>query len=385
LFADETNFQKFLAGEDYSYGLADVSDHEFEARWDSVLQAIKALVSSGELQEGLVVELPAVPHNFLRNPPLVEGEWLDRYVVTLAEWGARLQGKDYQLQEPEDSHPLAWYRVVDPETGAEADVEVLKQTWQRTEKHLGRFPGRTWDIRGRTYFHFQDYLRWRGRRAKGDHHSGLRRGLVLSSWNRWVNDSQRNGTTTLEGVKVSHLCGYLEGYQYHLCRDLAEIAEERRRRESLLEALRGWKPGSRSDDRYRRRIAWWREMAGDFLGELYSLRQAAETISQRYFDGYQALFPSRAGDFAKLVKCIEELVEGYNQDFANEPEPRTGSSQQGLPVIKPSNLIDGAALEKAVSPGARQHIGFFVDMAKAEALDAIGEQQRAVELMDQHV
>src|SRR5919106_1984750 len=164
LFSDETEFQKFLAREDYSYGLADVSDHEFETRWDSVLQAIKALVSSGAVQEGVVVELPTVPHNLLRDAPLVEGYGLDRYVGALAEWGARLQAKGYQLQEPEDSHPLAWYLMVDPDTGAEADLMVLKQIWQRTEKHLSRFPGRTRDIRGRPYLHFQDYSRWRGRR-----------------------------------------------------------------------------------------------------------------------------------------------------------------------------------------------------------------------------
>ncbi|HZA24144.1 MAG TPA: hypothetical protein VFA32_16335, partial [Dehalococcoidia bacterium] len=70
LFSDETEFQKFLASEDYSYGLADVPDQEFETRWDSVFQAIKALVSSGEIQEGVVVELPTVPHNLFRDAPL---------------------------------------------------------------------------------------------------------------------------------------------------------------------------------------------------------------------------------------------------------------------------------------------------------------------------
>jgi hypothetical protein len=94
LFGEEAGFQKFLAGEDYSYGLADVPDQEFEARWDSVFQGIKALVESGAVQEGLVVELPTVPHNLLRDAPLVDGVWVDRYVVALAEWGARLQGKD---------------------------------------------------------------------------------------------------------------------------------------------------------------------------------------------------------------------------------------------------------------------------------------------------
>jgi hypothetical protein len=375
LFSDETEFQKFLASEDYSYSLADVPDQGFEARWDSVLQAIKALVSSGEVHEGVVVELPTVPHNLFRDAPLVEGVWLDQYVVVLAEWGARLQAKGYQLQELEDSHPLAWYRVVDPDTGAEADAGALKQLWQRTENHLGRFPGRTRDIHGRPYLHFQDYIRWRGRKAKGDLRSGLGRGLVLASWNQWLAANGGEGSASLEGVKVSCLSSYLEGYRYRLCWDSADEVEEKRRRESLLEDLRGWKPGSRSDDRYRRRLSWWREMAEDFLGELYCLRSAADTISQRYFDGRQVLFPSKAGDFAKLVDCMEELVEAYNEDCANEFGQETR-----LP-----NLIEIAALLEAVAPVARQHTAFLVDMAKAEVLDAMGENYAAVGLLDQHM
>jgi hypothetical protein len=116
-FLEEGEFQRFLAGEDYSYGLADVPDPEFEVRWDSVFHGIKALVASGAVQEGIVVELPAVPHNLLRDAPLVEGVWLDRYPITLTEWCARLQGKGYLLQEPENSHPLAWYRAVEPDPG----------------------------------------------------------------------------------------------------------------------------------------------------------------------------------------------------------------------------------------------------------------------------
>jgi hypothetical protein len=385
LFADETDFQKFLAGEDYSYGLADVSDDEFETRWDSVLQAIKALVSSGEVQEGVVVELPTVPHNLLRDALLVEGEWLDRYVVKLAEWGTRLQAKGYQLQEPEDSHPLAWYRVVDPETGAEADVMVLKQIWQRTEKHLGRFPGRTREIQGRSYLHFQDYIRWRGRKARAGVESNLRRGLVLSSWNQWVADNGDGGVVRLECVKVGRFNCYLEGYRYRLCWDKDEVTEERRGRESLLLGLRGWKPGSRSDERYRRRIDAWKDMAQRFLCELYSLRQAADAISLRYFDEHQLLFPSGARDFAKLVECIEELVEGYNWDFASQYGQKTGPAPKGLPEVNPPDFINTADLEEAVAPGVRQHIASLVDMAKAEALDAMGENQAAVAVIDRHV
>ena len=34
--------------------------------------------------------MPSVPHQFLQEAPLVNGEWIDGYIVELAEWGARL-------------------------------------------------------------------------------------------------------------------------------------------------------------------------------------------------------------------------------------------------------------------------------------------------------
>jgi hypothetical protein len=195
-----------------------------------------------------------------------------------------------------------------------------------------------------------------------------------------VDDSGRNGTAALEGVKVSRLSSYLEGYRYFVCRDPEEIAEEECRREALLEDLLGWKPGSRSDNRYWRRVAWWREMAEDFLGELYSLRHATDAISQRYFDGGQVPFPVVAEEFIRLIGCLEGLVVEYN-----ESSQETRSVRDGLEVAKSPNFIDTSALAEAVAPAARQHTAFLVDMAKAEALDAMGENQMALQLIDGHV
>jgi hypothetical protein len=162
-----------------------------------VYHGIKALVASGDVEEGVVVELPTVPHALLRDAPLGEGEWLNRYAVALAEWGARLQNKGYVLHEPEDSHPMAGYRVVDPATGAKVDATVAKQVWAQTQKPLAGFPGRTRDIQGQSYIHSQDYLRWRGRKARGDLQSGLRQGLVHGCWNEWVSTRGRDGEAVL--------------------------------------------------------------------------------------------------------------------------------------------------------------------------------------------
>ncbi len=81
-------------------------------------------------------------------------------------------------------------------------------------EHLAGFPGRTRVIDERLYLSFADYLKWRGRRNKGDLESGMRTGLVVSSWNQWVEEHNGRGVVTLAGMHVSKLRCYLDGYQY---------------------------------------------------------------------------------------------------------------------------------------------------------------------------
>jgi hypothetical protein len=107
LFVDRDAYHAFRAGQDYSYGLADVGDEEFEARCDSVEQAIRELVEAGVVEEGKVVRLEKVPNPFLQDAPLVEGEWIDRHVVELAEWGAGMKATGFQRRWADDDHPLA--------------------------------------------------------------------------------------------------------------------------------------------------------------------------------------------------------------------------------------------------------------------------------------
>jgi hypothetical protein len=118
---------------------------------------------------------------------------------------------------------------------------------------------------------------------------------------------------------------------------------------------------------------------------VYSLRQAADGISQRYFDDHQVLFPSCAGEFTKLVERLEELVEGYNEEFANESAQDSSPAQEGIPTAECSAFIDTAALDVAVVPGARQLNAFLVNMARAEALDTLGENIAALAIMELHI
>ena len=274
LFEDAESFQKFLDGEDYSYGLADVPDAEYDEHYEAIVSAIK-----GVAKQGIVVDMPSVPHQFLQEAPLVNGEWIDGYIVELAEWGARLVEKGLLLEESGDYHPMAWKRIINQEHGSEACAAVSMKLWQQTRKRLAAFPGSTRVIDERQYLNFADYLKWRGRRNKGDLKSGMRRGLVVSSWNQWVESQGGEGVATLAGVASGILDCYLDGYRYRVCRNAGELAEEVSRRESLLESVQVGKPDSSNDERFRQRVEHWKISALGFLPEIYILSLRVYSIA----------------------------------------------------------------------------------------------------------
>ena len=381
LFEDAESFQKFLDGEDYSYGLADVPDAEYDAHYEAIVSAIK-----GVAKQGIVVDMPSVPHQFLQEAPLVDGDWIDGYIVELAEWGARLVEKGLLLEESGDYHPMAWKRIINQEHGSEACAAVSMKLWQQTRKRLAAFPGSTRVIDERQYLNFADYLKWRGRRNKGDLKSGMRRGLVVSSWNQWVESQGGEGVATLAGVASGILDCYLDGYRYRVCRNAGELAEEVSRRESLLESVKVWEPDSSNDERFRQRVEHWKISALGFLPEIYILSRAINSISQRYFEGQDPLFSEVSDGFGQLLALVEKLVNIYNEALAGDIErserlliePGEGQNQSPL-------TIDLAGLVETVQGSAREQVAYLVDMAKADALDLLGETRQAFELVERHV
>ena len=381
LFEDAESFQKFLDGEDYSYGLADVPDAEYDEHYEAIVSAIK-----GVAKQGIVVDMPSVPHQFLQEAPLVNGEWIDGYIVELAEWGARLVEKGLLLEESGDYHPMAWKRIINQEHGSEACAAVSMKLWQQTRKRLAAFPGSTRVIDERQYLNFADYLKWRGRRNKGDLKSGMRRGLVVSSWNQWVESQGGEGVATLAGVAAGILDCYLDGYRYRVCRNAGELAEEVSRRESLLESVQVGKPDSSNDERFRQRVDHWKISALGFLPEIYILSRAINSISQRYFEGQDPLFSEVSDGFGQLLALVEKLVNIYNEALAGDIErserlliePGEGQNQSPL-------TIDLAGLVETVQGSAREQVAYLVDMAKADALDLLGETRQAFELVERHV
>ncbi|MDA1219162.1 MAG: hypothetical protein O2909_06955 [Chloroflexi bacterium] len=335
--------------------------------------------------EGQAVELATVPHAVLRDAPLVDGEWIDSYAVALAEWGARSTQKAYVLEEPDDGHPFAWYRLLDPE-GAEVAIEVRQKLWQQTRKHLAGFPGATKELEGRQYFNWAAYFKWRGRRVKGELTSGLRQGLVVGHWNRWVESKGSDGTAILDGVWVGRLDCHSDGYGYQVYPDADQLAEGSRRRENLLASAGSGNTANREDLRLRSKAQQWKEMAEDYLGELYTLRVSFDSINERYFESQSGLFPGSSHALSQLVEQAKNLVNLYNRNLVAGLElldsAAVGSDAQG-----PENqhTIDLSILQGRTKGTATGQAAYLVDMAKAEALDAMGETDKAIQLVDLYI
>ena len=98
------------------------------------------------------------------------------------------------------------------------------------------------------------------------------------------------------------------------------------------------------------------------------------------------MIPTVAEGFDQLLALVEKLVDIYNEALATDIESlerlliETGDGQDESPLT-----IDLAGLIENAQSAAREHVAYIVDMAKADALDLLGETRQAFELMDRHV
>ena len=152
-----------------------------------------------------------------------------------------------------------------------------------------------------------------------------------------------------------------------------------------MESLQIGKPGE-IEDRFRQRVERWKELALRFVAEIYTLRGAVESINERYFEGLEALLPAVAEGFDDRVTLVEKTVDFFNESLAGDIErlemllAETGDGKDASPFT-----IDLESLVGNVHRAAKERVAYLVDMAKADALDLIGENRQALELVDRHV
>ena len=98
------------------------------------------------------------------------------------------------------------------------------------------------------------------------------------------------------------------------------------------------------------------------------------------------MFPAVAEGFDQLLALVEKTVGIYNEGLADSIEREeilmieAGDGQDKSPLT-----IDLARLVERVQGSAKEQVTHLVDMAKADALDLLGERRQALELVDRHV
>ena len=137
-----------------------------------------------------------------------------------------------------------------------------------------------------------------------------------------------------------------------------------KRRESLLNVL-----GSPKLEQVNGEADFWKQMVGAAFTNLYAFQQAIITIRQRYFDGVALLFPDLDRSLADLIKHTEELMTSFNDQVIKKSEDK----------------INIEALRQNADKIVVDRVSYLVDMAKTEALDAMGENRAAAELIRRHL
>jgi hypothetical protein len=366
LFADRNAYSDFMSGRDFSYGLADVRDEEFNRVVISVVGGLRKLTESGEIQAARQGFLSSVPVPFLRRVPMVNGEWIDRYVVELAEFGSLLLEHGYAIQEGPDTHPLAW-PLISASDGAEADLEAIRAT---AAASVTAFPGRVTSIDGRPFLNVTDYLAWPDRKFRGE--LEFEEGFSLASFNAWAEANKLNRRAELNGVITESIPCAITASSLIVS---ADASLEQTVRAKAIETLLAMSTGRIKAD----------NQLGDFgtyALQILTTKAVIEYIENKYFEGHRVLWKSAADELDRYVKTVHELATYYaERDFANRVS-RAGeksSHARARGDRRRRSELDLDRLKQSIDP--REQAKSLIVQAKAEALHFMGDFQSARELL----
>ena len=83
---------------------------------------------------------------------------------------------------------------------------------------------------------------------------------------------------------------------------------------------------------------------------------------------------------------IGKLVELYNRSLADGLDRLASLVPEGdSQKSDESFCLNPSTLDKLTEKPAQHQVAYLVDIAKVEALDTMGENRKAVELLDRHV
>jgi len=324
--------------------------------------AVHSLIQAGEVKAGVAVELGPIPLECLLLMPLVDGQWIDRYVVELAEFGAILEAGGFTLRVSAGSHRLAPLEIC--QTGEDgklvaADEIVIAQLRQQAAAAVAGFTGRTREIDGRLYLHIDDYRAWAERKLPGD--LKVVAGIVVRSWNDWVDRQGGEGQAELAGTKVRHLIALADRCDFTVGSDPDELLRQRRQRQTINQLTR--RP---PDCSYRDQIV-------GLLLDLFEAEFTITTIKDRWFDGHQILFKELQNKLRDQLDAASELADSYNRllDLGGAPNQTAG----GAGTLPSKIEID--EIRRAAEAGSQMIVAAFREKAESGPRDAIKSSEHA--------
>lgn len=234
-------------GTDYRHGLAGVTDAVYEMVFSHLEGAVAALALEEPLSAGVAAFMPELPFGPapLRHVPLIDRRWIDLDVLVLCEAGALLDEEGMVRLPPADPHPLAWDRFFAPDTDwsdpRPARPEVLSVAVTQVRASLSRCPCKLRVIDGRPHMRVDQYFGWPGRYVTGPLKARRVEGLIVKTWNGWIDQESETGWLEVCGHhigKVDHPCPLTPGKDYRAVAGAQELREALAVRAAALVHLR---------------------------------------------------------------------------------------------------------------------------------------------------
>ena len=142
-------------------------------------------------------------------------------------------------------------------------------------------------------------------------------------------------------------------------------------------------PARGTSGRRTARWAAWRAAVASLIGSLYIAEEARAYLERRYLDGYAALFPEAVDDWQATCASSAERLAGVGRCRSDSPRSTdAGHSRTHASHRSTINLrqLRAAARDRAPEPAAS-----MVDVARAAALDALGDTDGAATIADRRV
>jgi hypothetical protein len=266
---------------------------KLEEQLSALDAALRGLVRDGLISSGATVCLQPQARGLLSildTPSLVEHNWVDAYAIELAEFAALISARD---AETENLSAVPTDDIT--ESGFDLEVSRLRA---EAKKRLGRFPGRTRKIGGRTYLHIDDYLGWPERKAQAKACAGIQ----VQSWDEFIAARGGEGLAELAGVKIYKFPRIRGGAEDVTASLISEIEPRRRAKDATCSKT------AAELNEWTAALPLLVEKVVRLHVELVALRGAVDTVAEHYFGGRSPLFKRADEELDRSILEMERLA-----------------------------------------------------------------------------